>query len=695
MSRYWAASLFFFVHSLTSADKTAVPDSSVFHASDSTHSSTDSLHTANKPIPRIPVTYQWPVDSMQTACHEPMETPAECWRQSPRLAIQEIGFPGVRSRTFSLSNFEPVSIQSFYQPALSASPYGIGGAIPFDRVEEDGRISEAWTPVLPVDTPLTSLHWMRGALQMNQFTLNLRRMVGDHTYLGLQIHSDRADPQFYEYSFNVDQPYLAGWGIPALKRDSASLVLHDTSHTIHAFQLRPRMGYWIDSQTVIEGYADLFENSSSLANPGNPGQRDSTQWLYPATFSANTYGAIAAHASNKYSTRLVYSYSNWNRTLQPNGDSAARFHEAAAGTLNRLQLEGTLPHTFMPSRIRLELENSVQQNALWLNGTSGSAPSSRASSNSEHVFLESNPTWAMLSLSAKADAGRYENPNQVEEWLGGSSGNLEAALPWNFKANGGAGWNREAASDDSLFRWQPALGFYPSPNLKPRTDLHLQTGASWENHWIGFGASWEEHRYGNSWLPRVLPEAGICNRVDSVRYRSEAEPLCPDNVHVPDSIALALVNYHQEIRDLLHLSLLLRAGNWKLSLLNTFLLKNAVQDDARLGFSELNRQLPNQLFKGQLFWRRKILDGKLGLQTQWDWEWTSTRYVYASDLNGYSRAVKLDEYLALDFTARMEIKTFMLHFRAMNLNHDRYATAPGVHPPGVNFRFGIDWNLFN
>ena len=55
--------------------------------------------------------------------------------------------------------------------------------------------------------------------------------------------------------------------------------------------------------------------------------------------------------------------------------------------------------------------------------------------------------------------------------------------------------------------------------------------------------------------------------------------------------------------------------------------------------------------------------------------------------------VKLDEYLALDFDAAMHIKTFTLFFKVRNFNHDRYATEPGVHPPGVNFRFGVDWTL--
>jgi hypothetical protein len=71
------------------------------------------------------------------------------------------------------------------------------------------------------------------------------------------------------------------------------------------------------------------------------------------------------------------------------------------------------------------------------------------------------------------------------------------------------------------------------------------------------------------------------------------------------------------------------------------------------------------------------------------------RWAWAANGNGTATALKLDEYLTLDFYAAMQIKTFTLHFRAQNMNHDRYAPAPGAHPPGVNFRFGVDWSLFN
>ena len=108
-----------------------------------------------------------------------------------------------------------------------------------------------------------------------------------------------------------------------------------------------------------------------------------------------------------------------------------------------------------------------------------------------------------------------------------------------------------------------------------------------------------------------------------------------------------------------------------------------------------NWEIPGRAYQGQLVWKRRLLRGKLGVETRWDWEWFSKRYVFASDLNGIARLQPLDEYLALDFTARMDVSSFLLYFRAVNLNHDRYATESGVHPPGVNFRFGVDWRLRN
>jgi hypothetical protein len=205
----------------------------------------------------------------------------------------EIGFPGARASVLSLSSLEPEVPEAFFQAATEESPYGLGGQLPFQKIDARGVPREKWSPLAAVDTPITALHWTRGALGLNQFTLQLLRMVGNRAYLGLQYHSDKADSQFYDYAFNVHQPYLSGWGILGqlhgpMDRDSASLVIQDTSHNISATHLRPRLGFWLGPNTVAEAFADWSKNTSSLARPTNPAQNDTTQSLYPASLSAFT-----------------------------------------------------------------------------------------------------------------------------------------------------------------------------------------------------------------------------------------------------------------------------------------------------------------------------------------------------------------------------------------------------------------------
>ena len=54
-------------------------------------------------------------------------------------------------------------------------------------------IEEAWTPVAPLDTPVTRLDWTRGALTLNAFDLRLDRMLSERAYLGLEYYTSTAD----------------------------------------------------------------------------------------------------------------------------------------------------------------------------------------------------------------------------------------------------------------------------------------------------------------------------------------------------------------------------------------------------------------------------------------------------------------------------------------------------------------------
>jgi hypothetical protein len=296
------------------------------------------------------------------------------------------------------------------------------------------------------------------------------------------------------------------------------------------------------------------------------------------------------------------------------------------------------------------------------------------------------------------EGARRGRPDEKTEWLGGGSGKVTIPLTQRFEIKAGGGWLREGAPDEFLFRWQPALGFHPNPDLKPRSDLSAEAGVSWKSRHVEIGIAWDRHTFAESWLPQFLPEPDFCFGADSVRYPKNRGTFCVDGVggvHIADSV-LALQNYDEEVRDLYHLFLALSLGNWRLSLHNTYLnpSTSTIKDDRFLEIGT-NWQIPGRVYQGQLYWRRNLLRGKLGVETRWDWEWIYKRYVFASDLDGLARVVSLDEYLSLDFTARMDVKSFLLYFRAVNLNHDRYATEPGVHPTGVNFRFGVDWRLKN
>jgi hypothetical protein len=277
------------------------------------------------------------------------------------------------------------------------------------------------------------------------------------------------------------------------------------------------------------------------------------------------------------------------------------------------------------------------------------------------------------------------------EWL--PQAGVEAAfdLPFGLAAAAGADFERREPDWELLYRHNPALFRFPSPGLKPRSDLGWRGEVTWTLPYLRLGAGGAFDRSAGAWLPGVLPSPEACGDLADSLY-AYAGPCAGGKV--PDSLALGLRNWDTLRRLSWHMLLGFDLGNWSLDLRNRFLLLSEAEDDAVEGVLA-DRTVPARVFKGDLGWKRDLLDGKLQVAVGWGWEWFSTRYAWVPDLRGGSQVRKLDEYLALDFGASMRIRTFLLSFKGMNFNHDRYATEPGVHPPGVNFRFGVDWTLLN
>jgi hypothetical protein len=299
------------------------------------------------------------------------------------------------------------------------------------------------------------------------------------------------------------------------------------------------------------------------------------------------------------------------------------------------------------------------------------------------------PDW--LRAEVGGGMGRSSRMDNSIEWLPQGAASLSADLPLGFAAEAGVDYETREPDWEVLYRSNPALLRHASPGLAPREDLGYRGEVAWTLPFLRLGAGAAYHTSSEAWLPGVLPSPDACAALADSAY---AYGVPCAGILLPDSLALGLRNWDALRRFSWHMLLGFDLGNWSLDLRNRFLLLSEAED-AAVDMAFEDRTVPARIFKGDLGWKRDLLDGRLQVAVGWGWEWFSTRYAWVPDLRGRSAARKLDEYLALDFGASMRIKTFLLFFRGMNFNHDRYATEPGVHPPGVNFRFGVDWTLTN
>jgi hypothetical protein len=652
-------------------------------------------------------------------CRTGVEGPVECWRSEPDLANQDIGYAGARAWSLSLTNWRPLPMQSPYFPFWKDSPYLAGGTEPpeqyaLQRIGGDLiGLEEPWRPVVPLDTPVTRLDWMRGALNMNVFDIRLDRMFADRLYMGLDFYSATSDSQTYDYQFNVHQPYLGGWGFlgqiyKPIDRDSASLVLGGVSHSIHANQVRPRLGYWFDTSRVAEVFFDRIENHTTLTFPNGPNRQpgaliptgpDSIQALMPSSLTALTEGVIYGERHEAWSGQAELSHGAFDLSeVRPVGGNAFN-EDRIQADLFRFHGMASAPGLIAKPSLTVDAGTSFWHGDPQLGAVPG--VSEDGWMDDESAELEVRPDWAHAELRGLAGLGRSSRMDDQVYWLPryGASARVFGML--GFGAEASLSSRMEDPTWEMLYRTNPARFRFANPDLKPRTDRTYRAAASWNWRRLSLEGGIDRLSAEDAWLPGVLPAPDACADLSAGGYEPLAGRTCdtPTSPSPPagvltDSLALRLRNYDREIVDAWHLGLGFGLGNWKLDLQNRFVLSRDV-DDPDLKATLRDLSIPERVFKGRLGWKRNLLDDKLKLDFAWDWEWFSARYAWVPDLAGKSRILKLDEYLALDFGAAMKIKTFTLFFKAKNFNHDRYATEPGVHPPGLNFRFGVDWTLFN
>lgn len=665
-----------------------------------------------------PQNHRWasPYDQ-STPCPVALEHASLCWRQDKALANQDIGYPAARGWTLSQETLEPVPMASPYFPGWKNSPYLNGGLLPPDAYVLETRggrpisIEQPFAPVVPLDTPVTSLEWERGAMALNLFHLQLRRMLGGKVYFAIDYYSATADSQSYDYQFNVHQPYLGGWGFlgsvyPPIDRDSLSIVTGGVSAGLEALNFRPRVGFWLDTNQVLEAFMDRVKNQSALAFPRRPGADDSTgeadslQSLMSSSFSAYTGGLVHGWSAAGWSSQWELAASALEKET-PWADSASRASAAAMGSKadawegSQFRLRGRVaaPGWFLGPFVEAEALSEIWDGALRLGGgytgVTQKGWTDRQSLRAGIRTGAAGPEW--LNAEIGGGMARSSRMDNTVRWLPQGAASLSVDLPFRFDAEAGLDYEARDPDWEILYRGNPALFRHASPRLLPKEDLGYRGEVTFALPFLRLGAGAAYQSTSDAWLPGVLPAPDACAALADSAY-AYAAPCA--GILVPDSLALGLRNWDTLRRFSWHMLLGFDLGHWSLDLRNRFHVLSEAEDAAVDGAFN-DGTVPARIFKGDLGWKRDLLDGRLQVAVGWGWEWYSTRYAWVPNLEGASAARKLDEYLALDFGASMRIKTFLLFFKGMNFNHDRYATEPGVHPPGVNFRFGIDWTLTN
>ncbi len=639
-------------------------------------------------------------DPFTEKCREGEDAFLYCLRRSSRWAIQEAGFPGWPNHLRRSSNYREIKMVSPYHEASKWSPYATSGLIveeyyqylaPLETYDSKGL----WKPIMPLDTPSAELHWERGALGLNFFQLELKRMLTSRSYLSFDFLAAVADsfPNYF-YAAQTHQPYLSGWIFLGnlynpIDRDSSSLVIEGNGPKIEVNHIRPRLGYWWKRDQVIEVYLDVYSNKTSLASPVGL-QNDSLQRNIPSLFTNSAYGLFASGTlgPGNYQAQVRLEQ---NEDDYANRDSLLRIQSRAVATQSA-RASYQLPTFMGPASLSLEYSNRLLSGHFWIDPNVHFALS-EGWEDQQRILLHKAVQDSFIEVGLWADYQRHSFLNSKVMQGGG----VGIGAKWNpfkvFDLSAAVHSTVEFPNFELLFENNLYRNHVSNPSLEKERENWAEGEVKFYLGPLRLGNGWSYTFVQDPILNAVLPEANVCTRLNEGAYRGLSN-VCLISESFPDSLALRYTNYDSEQRVFTSGLVGLSLGNWSLQIEQHFLLNSLVKD-ARLEKSLKNYSLPDSYAQGSLIWKRLLIRDRLGLVLAWDWNWYATRYAWSSLGNGYSQVSKLDEYIALDFKAQMEIKTFTLYFKTMNMNHDRYALDPGYHPPGVNFRFGVDWTFLN
>ena len=650
-------------------------------------------------------------------CSIGADSPLECLRPTPNMVFMDKGVPGVKNTLLSLETLMPTVYQSFFNPVVQNSIHSNGGLILPNNWElvpyNDFAIRETWTLPGIQDTPSTQMQWERGPFAMNIFHFKLNRLLSKQAYLVLDLFTESSKSEEYDYSPVVHQPYLSNFSNLTLgsiwksfDRDSSNIVLEGVSQGTGALNFRPRIGWFLSPQSVLETYWEYYTNSSQGILPvgdtldlGPITER--VQQPFSSDFSSQNLGTVYRSQREYGNLSLGTKWGNYNKknTAHTHQNHSAFFDLSTAPTQS---FEGSVWEQFVEMEQEFEFwyhnfimdfillggfHNYIEdvKGALFITNTLDSSyveelrkglEITKGHRDEQVVYSGIKWHWNRFRGKFIGQGYRISFMDNTREWVAG----YNASLRWDWKE---MSYNniyllgslsqipsvphwQQLYVDNSLVLQTPNPGQHAG--ILERIQIQLGGGVSWMKGFISWNRLFGKNTLERMALPRRLGDTSTIEK------------------------ALGYRQYHAKTWETFALGIHLSLGGWDATANYSQLLSNRFQLEDGGRIME-NKELPNSVYKGYIQWQKSLISHRLLLTLKIDWEHFKERLAWQPQWDGTAETVSLEEFWVIDFQTQAKIQSFVLYYKVKNLNHDRYYIAPGDHPPGIQFRWGVNWSF--
>lgn len=511
---------------------------------------------------------------------------------------------------------------------------------------------------LPLDTPLTQVHFWRGAVNSYRFGFGLSRNLIGPWSLDLRMNTRSAPGRFWEYRQQVNDMYGPRGKPQGLPFQGQGPGQDDVRWEFTGSRSlvggRFDLGWnWVDAQrgvpnplttwdsllpkseayTARSGMFSRLELERGSWSASAFGRRESRDWRLPAWSDTGAW-RVSAGDANVQTGRARVGIGPVENRLFLEG-----FGEAIDGGTDVLRTDSTFPGTFEEARSRF---GASVQARRWL------------------VLLRGGAGWNSLEPFSGSEISGLD-----------ASGSIRLGTDSVFAS---AGWSRSVLL--------PGFEELARPDVfRPRLDtagLSAETRDLGEARlrWAAWGFAAEAGgallMVGNAIRPRVLPSATSPDTLD----RDEA---------------LRPINHTETIRGFSLDGGLHASWRWFLASSRVGYGRTGLPGEALGGEADLSD--PRWRTRSSLRWTADLLPGRFRASTALALATWSESWIYVPSNSGQAVLLELPTSWGLDFEARCEIRTFEIFWRMENLGDKKQYVLPGWTPLGVRAGWGVVWSF--